>query len=571
MKPRIWPYFIGLIGDSLISSGFRIMIAFILKDLVDAAVQGDKSLLIRAIIIICISVVLVSSFSSVLGYIYKRCIKSTIAEIRLKIFKHIEELPIRYFESNHRGDIISRTLSDIQSAEGAYSTGVSSVVTTFLQGVGSIIAMVILEWRVALILVILGALSAIINVLFSIPLRSVSDNIQRKFGPLNSKLIDMLSGKNIIKIFNLNHTLERNYDKENSDLSKELVKQTYIHSCLESVNNLIARLSLLGVIIFGIVMVLNDMYSIGTITAMLELAGGITGMFLALGGYIAQLQSSLAGVDRIFELLSVEAEPEKLITNETADNNSMIRMEEVDFCYQEDKIILNKTSFSVNLGEFAAFVGHSGSGKSTIIKLLLGFYSVPKGSIIIDGKSIGCYTLEELRDKIAYVPQEAYLFEGSIEGNIRYGRPGASHEEVTAAAKAAYAHEFILEQPDGYNTMVGESGVRLSGGQKQRISIARALLKNAPILLLDEATSSLDSESEELVQKAANVLIKGRTTIAVSHRLSSIEGADMIFVLDKGNVVESGRHDELLYKGGVYKQLHDMQFLKDDIYVEPLY
>jgi len=215
---------------------------------------------------------------------------------------------------------------------------------------------------------------------------------------------------------------------------------------------------------------------------------------------------------------------------------------------------------NVEKGKIAALVGPSGSGKSTLIKLLLGFYQLQAGGIVINGMPMGEYTLTELRDLMAYVPQDTYLFEGTLEENIKFGGMSASHEEVVAAAEAAKAHDFIMEFSENYNTIVGERGVRLSGGQKQRIAIARALLKNAPILLLDEATSALDSESEQLVQDALKTLMNGRTTIAVAHRLSTIENADVIFVIDKGRVVEQGRHEELLSMNGLYNRLYMMQF-----------
>ena len=217
-------------------------------------------------------------------------------------------------------------------------------------------------------------------------------------------------------------------------------------------------------------------------------------------------------------------------------------------------------SFSLSCGQTAAFVGTSGSGKSTVLKLLLGFYPRESGYINVGGEPIDKYSLEQLRDLISYVPQDAYLFQGTIEDNIKMGNERASREEVISAAKGANAHDFIMELPEGYDTLVGERGARLSGGQRQRIAIARAIIKNAPILLLDEATSALDSKSEELVQEALKELMKNRTTIVIAHRLSTIENADIIFVLDEGKITEQGKHKELMEKGGLYNNLYEMQF-----------
>ena len=230
--------------------------------------------------------------------------------------------------------------------------------------------------------------------------------------------------------------------------------------------------------------------------------------------------------------------------------------------FNDSAPILNDVSLSVEEGQIAALVGPSGGGKSTIIKLLMGLYPVGDNRITVMGKSINLYPLSELRDLMAYVPQDAYLFDGTIEENIRFGKSGATQNDVIAAAKAANAHGFISEQADGYNTHVGERGSRLSGGQRQRIAIARALLKDAPILLLDEATSALDSESEQQVQEALNILMEGRTTIAVAHRLSTIESANVIYVIEKGHIVEQGAHSDLISKEGLYKSLYALQFSK---------
>jgi ABC-type multidrug transport system fused ATPase/permease subunit len=240
----------------------------------------------------------------------------------------------------------------------------------------------------------------------------------------------------------------------------------------------------------------------------------------------------------------------------------------VRFGYDENEEVLRGLEFNIRPGEISAFVGPSGSGKSTIFKLLLGCYPVNKGSIFVKEQPLQNMPLKEVRDLFAYIPQDAYLYAGSILDNIRYGKPGATEEEVIAAAKAANAHDFIMEFPESYNTLVGERGARLSGGQRQRIAIARALLKNAPVLLLDEATSALDSESEELVQRALGVLMRGRTTLVIAHRLSTIEKANIIFTMEDGQVVEHGTHAELIAQEGLYHRLHALQFKDDEHPVE---
>jgi ATP-binding cassette subfamily B protein len=306
-------------------------------------------------------------------------------------------------------------------------------------------------------------------------------------------------------------------------------------------------------------MMVNGQCSVGSLLALVMLMGKVTSLFNQLGSFVTQFQISMAGAARVFEILDILPEPERYIGSEVKKANGLISMEEGTFRYAEGILAIDRISFHVPQGSVAAIVGPSGSGKSTVMKLLLGYYPLDSGSIFVNGKPMGNYTLTELRDMMAYVPQDAYLFDGTIEDNIRYGRIEATYEEIVSAAIAANLHEFIINQPAQYKTMVGERGLYLSGGQKQRIAIARALLKNAPILLLDEATSALDSESEQLVQEAVQTLMKGRTILMVAHRLSTIEHADVIYVMEKGKIAEWGNHQELLATKGLYNHLYKMQ------------
>jgi ABC-type multidrug transport system fused ATPase/permease subunit len=318
-------------------------------------------------------------------------------------------------------------------------------------------------------------------------------------------------------------------------------------------------------------MVLTEQTTFGVMVALIQLNGPIQFLVYSLGGTISRIQSSLAAADRILEVLDAAPEPERY--GETAvgpgerpalapsQPGAQIEFSQVTFRYdKEEPEVLRDMSFAIRQGQVAAFVGPSGGGKSTILKLLLGCYPVRQGTVYVSGQTLNAYRLSELRDRFAYIPQDAYLYSGSILDNIRYGRPGAAREAVIAAAQAAYAHEFIGEFADGYETLVGERGARLSGGQRQRIAIARALLKDAPVLLLDEATSALDSESEESVQRALDVLMRGRTVLVIAHRLSTVEHADVIYTVEAGTVVEAGTQRELLEKKGLFYRLHELQF-----------
>jgi len=282
-------------------------------------------------------------------------------------------------------------------------------------------------------------------------------------------------------------------------------------------------------------------------------------MFLQLGSFLSQLQGCLAGASRVFEIMDMPEEKNRGSAYKGVTDSVYIKFKNVSFNYGGQGQGLKNFSMDIERGCKAALAGPSGGGKSTVFKLLLGYYPQEEGEIIIDGKPIEEYSLTALRNMIAYVPQDTYLFDGTIYENIGLARPNASREEIIEAAKAAYAHDFISQQPDGYETMVGERGVRLSGGQKQRIAIARAILKDAPILLLDEATSALDSESELLVQKALEKLMAGRTVLTAAHRLSTIESSDVIYVVEEGSILEKGSHKELCKESGLYRKLWELQ------------
>jgi ABC-type multidrug transport system fused ATPase/permease subunit len=323
---------------------------------------------------------------------------------------------------------------------------------------------------------------------------------------------------------------------------------------------------------------------VGTVWAIIHLYGNAGMLFSYMGHVLTSIQRALAGARRVFELLDWPVEqmegvsPGKPESPPPDREGALVAIRDLSFAYEGafegeekddqdrggDVEVLRAIHLSAGRGQVVALVGPSGGGKSTLVKLLLGFYPVREGEIVVDGRRIETYPLARLRSMMAYVPQDAYLFDGTIEENIRYGKPDATRQEVVAAAQAAQAHAFILEQPDGYDTPVGERGARLSGGQRQRIAISRALIKDAPILLLDEATSALDSESEQQVQDALQVLMRGRTTIAIAHRLSTVENADTIYVIDGGRVVEAGKHDALIGRGGLYGRLHELQFGREE-------
>lgn len=560
MKSRLMPYFAGLIGFAVTEASILVIIPFIMKYMIDAAVKGDISLLKRGVMIIGIEAIVLSILFIWFIYLFWSASSITTNEIRLKLFKHLERLPLSYFEKNHSGDIISRFTNDLGLMQNAYSWNLREILFVLVTGIGSAACMFILKWELALILLLVGALTAYININFSRSIRSVSDRIQKKMGSLTEKMADMFGGFTVMKIFHLEDYVMNLFNRINEELLSLNMERIQKSSKLESCNYFFSWINFGGIMAAGALLVVNGVTELGTVVALMRLLGGVNFMLRRLGGQYAQLQNSLSGAKRVMDFFDIQEEPRNFGLYTTVNNDAAIQIDNITFEYEDSREVIKGLSISVEQGQIAAIVGPSGGGKSTLIKILLGFYPPKSGSIAINGKSLGNYTLEQLRSIISYVPQDAYIFDGTIEENIRYGRPNATHSEVIEAAKSAHAHEFILGMTEGYNTKVGERGVRLSGGQRQRVAIARALLKDSPILLLDEATASLDSQTEQIVQDALDILMNGRTVLVIAHRLSTVQHADIIYVLHNGKVVEKGRHEELLNIQGIYKDLFELQF-----------
>jgi ATP-binding cassette subfamily B protein len=568
-------YLIGLLGCGLQSFAFNFVVALALEGLSEAGLSRDMDLLYRSLLTFGGQLLFLMVVLPLFLYSFQSSVKRTTANIRSKLFHHIQQLPMEYMSSKHSGDLLSRMTNDIQTAENAYSRQLELLLMSFLSGMGSIIVIMSLNWKIALVGIAIGAVCALLNTAFAKPVKRTSDDVQKSLSNSSQALSDILGGFQTAKLFKLNHRLFSYFASANLGIRNAAMKRTVYQSLLNSTNGFIVMMGFVGVIIAGSIMAINNEIQFSQILIVVQMMNGIMWMFTSLGNFYVQLQGSLAGADRIFEVLDTPAEPSDgaelssknitLINGNKgfapASETSMpaIRFSKVSFSYESDKQVLDQLDAVIEQDHVTALVGLSGSGKSTIFKLLLQFYYPDSGSIHIFNRPIQDYSLQELRSLIAYVPQESYLFSGTIAENIGYGRNGASFEQIQAAARAAYADKFIQELPDGYDTQVCERGARLSGGQRQRIAIARALLKNAPILLLDEATASLDTDSEHQVQKALEVLMKGRTTLVVAHRLSTIQNADRILVMDKGKVCEEGTHDSLLELNQLYARLHQIQ------------
>jgi ABC-type multidrug transport system fused ATPase/permease subunit len=567
MGKRIWAYALTVLIDSaVIGYLFNMALAFIEKDVMDAAMNGSQELLSRALIFAALIFFLGMPLLLGCGFLLGWFSKKTMTGVRVDLFQHITGLPISSFEDQHSGDLISRGTNDLTVIERTFNVLIPNLMLGFVLGIVGVVLILDLDWRLGVMALVLGIITTFMSLGLARPLRTRSEMVQKSLGSVTERLTDLLQGLPVTKMFHLEEKTHSLYKDANEQWSQASVKLARIQAVYDTFNYAIESLQTIGTLGLGLYLMTNGYTELGIITAAIHLQNNAGFLFLNLGKFITGIQKSLAGSERVFEVMARPLEPAHYGSgnrslNENPSWDGVIVMRDLGFQYQnggDNGSHLEQINITVGKGQMAALVGPSGGGKSTLIKLILGLYPIGSGSLEVNGAPIQSYTLEDLRRLIAYVPQDAYLFDGTIEENIGYGKPGAAKEEISAAAKAAYAYDFIMEQKDGFQTMVGERGVYLSGGQRQRIAIARALLKDAPILLLDEATSALDSESEQQVQQALERLMKGRTTIAVAHRLSTIRHADRIYVLDQGRVVQEGKHTELVERPGLYRTLSEM-------------
>ncbi len=483
-----------------------------------------------------------------------------ILKIRNDLYANCMRLGLRFFYGQSTGGLMSRVMNDVMVMQG----GVASVVTSLCRdGVSALSLLVVIfyrNWLLALISFVVIPLTVASAAKIGKRIKQVSTQSQEKLGDLVGILQESFSGVKVIKSFNLEQREVERFGAA-ADNYYQYLQKAIKYTCLSApVTEILSSIGVVAVLLIGGTMVLKGSMSstdfFSFITAMLLVYKPIKSL---ISSYNA-IQTSMGAATRVFDIIDEKPEmtdaPDAVVMERS---RGEVEVRNVSFAYGEEAVISN-ISLSARSGEIVAFVGPSGGGKTTLVSLISRFYDVTSGSIAIDGVDIRRIALASLMKQVALVDQEITLFNDTIANNIRYGNFAATDEQVLAAAKAAYAHDFISAMPDGYLTNIGDRGVRLSGGQRQRICIARAILKDAPILILDEATSALDTESEQMVQIARNNLMTNRTTFVIAHRLSTILHADTIVVLEKGRIVERGTHVQLLEQGGLYRKLCEMQF-----------
>lgn len=486
--------------------------------------------------------------------------QKAIQDIRNDMYASNIRLDMAFFNRNATGELMSRMANDI----GSMQEGIANIVTGLFRDLISVIALLwylfYLNWQLALLSFVAIPATAYPAKLIGKKIKRASGRSLNVMGGITAILQETFSGVKVIKSFGLENQAINRFRAANLEYFRQMQKYIKYESLATPVSEAIISFGIAGVVYFGGNQVMSGRMTALELVAFIGAMVSLSRPVNKLQGSYSTLQRSAGAAERVFQLLD---EPRNVVDNSDAivigRTSGMVEFRNVSFSYGEEPILRN-ISLTAAANQMIALVGPSGGGKSTLVSLLSRFYDVTDGAILIDGHDIRDLKLNSLVAQIALVDQETTLFHESIANNIRYGKPDATMEEVIEAAKAAYAHDFVLQLPEGYDTSIGDRGVRLSGGQRQRICIARAILKNAPILILDEATSALDTESEKMVQQALDNLMVNRTTFVIAHRLSTVLHADKIIVLEDGRIVEQGTHDDLLTSGGLYSRLNSLQF-----------
>ena len=485
-------------------------------------------------------------------------------DMRNEIFGHYQKLSFSFFDNQKVGQLMSRVTNDLFEISELFHHGPEDLVISIIKLIGSFIILLTINWRLALTAFAIVPVMLIYAFYFNVQMKRIFLKNRARIADINAQIEDNLSGIRVVKSF-ANEEIEMDKFRAGNNNFLESKKENYkymglYHSGLTAFTTLITVI----VIASGAVFITKSIISITDLITFLLYINNFTEPIKKLINFTEQFQNGVSGYTRFLEMLSINPDiVDKPDARELINAKGDILFKNVSFHYEDHtEMVLSNLNLHVRPGEYVALVGTSGVGKSTLCSLIPRFYEVSDGQILIDGTDIRNFTLKSLRNNIGIVQQDVYLFTGSVMDNIRYGRPDATEAEIVAAAQNANAHDFIMSLPDGYDTYIGQRGIKLSGGQKQRLSIARVFLKKPPILIFDEATSALDNESEKVVQESLEKLARNRTTFVIAHRLSTIRNAEKILVLTEDGIAESGSHEQLLNKGGIYADLYNLQFTK---------
>ena len=487
----------------------------------------------------------------------------TVRDMRRDAYQKLNNVPLSYIDSNAHGDIISRIINDIDAVGDGLLQGVTQLFSGIITIVGTLGFMVAINFRIALVVVFVTPLSLFVAAGIAKLSAKMFSKQQRTQGEISGFVEEMIGNQKVVSSFSMEEQNEQEFKKLNDELYICGKNAQFASSLANPSTRFVNGVVYAAVGVIGALSAISGGLTVGQISCFLTYANQYTKPFNEVTGVISQIQTALAGGARLFELMdSPDKTPDSDNAKPLENVRGDIEFNNVSFSYTPDRPLIKNFNLKVKQGQRVAIVGPTGCGKTTLINLLMRFYDVCGGEIKIDGKPAASFTTDSIRRSFGMVLQESWLYNGTIRDNIAYGKEDATNEEIVTAAKAAYAHSFIMHLPDGYDTVITEDGANLSQGQNQLLCIARVMLSNPPMLILDEATSSIDTLTEQRVQLAFNKMMQGKTSFVVAHRLSTIKEADIILVMKDGNVIEQGRHNELLARGGFYAELYNSQFAK---------
>lgn len=502
-----------------------------------------------------------SLFSLVQGWTMTTITQKTCYRLRKEISEKINRMPMKYFESRTYGEVLSRITNDVDTLGMGLNQSITQIITSVATIIGVLVMMLSISPIMTLIAIVILPVSLLLISVVVKKSQKYFKTQQEYLGHINGQVEETYGGHLVVKAFNKEEETIEKFNDTNKVLYESAWKSQFLSGMMQPIMNFVGNLGYVAVAISGGILATGGVITIGDIQAFIQYVKSFTQPIMQMAQVANQVQSMAAAAERVFEFLN-EAEEDQIVENPVSLNEikGNVEFKNVHFGYTPDNIIVNDFSVDVKQGQKIAIVGPTGAGKTTMVKLLMRFYDVNSGEILVDGHNVKDFNRQELREVFGMVLQDTWLFKGSIMENIRYGRLEATDEEVIAAAKAAHAHHFIKTLPDGYNMELNEDASNVSQGQKQLITIARAILADNKIMILDEATSSVDTRTEVRIQKAMDNLTKGRTSFIIAHRLSTIKNADLILVMKDGDIIEQGTHNELLEQNGFYAELYNSQF-----------